>query len=287
MDERAVLECVRRYCLRLPRALPRGMDGERLGAGTGASLEFQDFREYVPGDDLRHIDWAAYARSDQLMVRLYREEIAPRVDLVVDASASMASTAAKQERVRELVGLIYELGRADRLGVTLWLAAEGVKRHARDVAERIRDYDPAGPVGLETVLRRPPVLGRNSIRIVVSDFLFAGEPRGLIRSLGRSAASVAFVQVLDRDEEDPSFGGGKRLTDVETAERLDLVVTSGAREAYRQRLETLCETYRQELRRVGGRLARVLAQDPLEEAARGPLREAGVLDVRGAEGAAP
>src|SRR6185295_11749770 len=78
------------FRLTLPRMPLGGRVGERLGSGTGSSLEFQDYRSYAPGDDLRHVDWAAYARSELLAVRLYREEVAPRVDLVIDCSRSMA-----------------------------------------------------------------------------------------------------------------------------------------------------------------------------------------------------
>ena len=70
-----------------------GRTGELLGRGTGSSLEFQEYREYVPGDDIRHVDWAAFARSDALMVRLYREEISPRTEILFDASTSMITVA--------------------------------------------------------------------------------------------------------------------------------------------------------------------------------------------------
>lgn len=283
VDEKAVLACARRYCVRLPRTRPRGTDGERLGAGTGSSLEFQDYRGYAPGDDPRHIDWAAYARRDELLVRLYREEVAPRIDLVVDASRSMTSTPAKETRTRELLRLFHELGRADRLPLTLWVAGNGVLRHPRDTGERIRDLGFPDAAGLETVLLRPPALQRNGIRIVISDFLFPGEPAALVRVLARNAAVVGFLQVLDREEEEPSLAGGRRLTDLETGGRLDLVVTAGAREAYRRRLEAMRDAYRRELRRVGGRLAAVTAQVPLEDAVRGLLRESGILAVRGME----
>ncbi|MEE3284389.1 MAG: DUF58 domain-containing protein, partial [Planctomycetota bacterium] len=77
------------YQLGLIRAPASGRAGELLGRGTGSSLEFQEYREYTPGDDIRHLDWAAYGRSDTLMVRLFREEISPRTEILVDASASM------------------------------------------------------------------------------------------------------------------------------------------------------------------------------------------------------
>ena len=79
-----------RYVLRTPRGLPAGTVGLHQGARAGSSLEFKEHRDYEPGDDLRHIDWNAYARSDQLSVKLFREEVTPHVDVVVDASRSMA-----------------------------------------------------------------------------------------------------------------------------------------------------------------------------------------------------
>src|SRR5262249_26496848 len=77
------------YALAVPRHAPHGQQGMALAPRAGSSLEFKDHRSYEPGDDLRHIDWSAYARSDQLSVKLYREEIAPHLDLVLDCSTSM------------------------------------------------------------------------------------------------------------------------------------------------------------------------------------------------------
>ncbi|MGA0333468.1 MAG: DUF58 domain-containing protein, partial [Kiritimatiellia bacterium] len=62
----------------------QGTQGNWAGAGVGSSIDFQDHRPYLPGDDPRYIDWAAYARSGQTIMKLYREEVRPVVDLVVD-----------------------------------------------------------------------------------------------------------------------------------------------------------------------------------------------------------
>src|SRR6516165_8054480 len=79
-----------RYALGLPRLTPRGTAGTALSQRAGSSLEFKDYRDYQVGDDLRHIDWNAFARSDQLTVKLFREEVTPHLDVIVDASRSMA-----------------------------------------------------------------------------------------------------------------------------------------------------------------------------------------------------
>src|SRR6187402_2029399 len=94
------------FRLAMPRTPIGGRLGERLGAGTGSSLEFQDYRQYAAGDDLRHVDWSAYARSEVLTVRLYREEVAPRIDLVLDVSRSMVVTEQKAKSYEELCALL-------------------------------------------------------------------------------------------------------------------------------------------------------------------------------------
>src|SRR4051812_37745606 len=78
-----------RYALGVPRHAPAGVAGTTLAERAGSSLEFKDHRDYQPGDDVRHLDWGAYARSDQLVVKLFREEVTPHLDLVLDASRSM------------------------------------------------------------------------------------------------------------------------------------------------------------------------------------------------------
>ena len=79
-----------RYCLAALRRSPQGTAGSQLGRLAGESMEFMDHREYQPGDDLRRLDWSAYARSDKMIVKLYRQEVCPHLDVVLDGSRSMA-----------------------------------------------------------------------------------------------------------------------------------------------------------------------------------------------------
>ena len=76
------------FRLPLGRRAWSGRAGAWAGVGRGVSLEFQDHRPYVPGDDPRHINWPAYARSGVYSMKLYREEVSPAVDVILDASAS-------------------------------------------------------------------------------------------------------------------------------------------------------------------------------------------------------
>ena len=86
----------------------RRTSGNVPGAGAGSSIDFQDHRPYVPGDDPRHIDWPAYARNGQFTMKLYREEVRPLADIVLDASASMFLDEAKTRRTMELAWFCLE-----------------------------------------------------------------------------------------------------------------------------------------------------------------------------------
>ncbi|MEO0417124.1 MAG: DUF58 domain-containing protein, partial [Verrucomicrobiota bacterium] len=66
----------------------QGNSGDFKGRGTGSSLDFQDHRNYIPGDDPRHINWQAYARTGSYTMKLYREEVRPVVDIIFDVSES-------------------------------------------------------------------------------------------------------------------------------------------------------------------------------------------------------
>ena len=86
----------------------QGQAGEFAGSGTGSSLDFQDHRAYSPGDDPRHINWQAYARTGNYTMKLFREEVRPVVDLIIDTSESMFFEERKAARTAEFFYFITE-----------------------------------------------------------------------------------------------------------------------------------------------------------------------------------
>src|ERR1700735_3484931 len=96
-----------RYALQIPQVAARGFMGSRGGRRAGSSIDFQDYREYQPGDDLRFIDWGIYARTDRLTVKLFREEVTPHLDLILDGSRSMnLEESAKGNALAQLAALL-------------------------------------------------------------------------------------------------------------------------------------------------------------------------------------
>ena len=147
------------------------LPGERRSKRRGRSVEFDDFRNYAIGDDLRHIDWNIYARFDRLVVKLFREEEDMGVHVIVDASPSMS---AGEEQARD--GFVSTVsGAGSSAGgipskavyahqLAMALAYIGLVRNNR---VSVASVGGAGNAGVRRLL---PVRGRTSLRRV-SDFL--------------------------------------------------------------------------------------------------------------------
>ncbi len=276
-----VQQVVNRYQLGLPRMPTAGRSGELLGRGTGSSLEFQEFREYLPGDDIRHLDWAAFARSDALMVRMYREEISPRTEILFDASKSMTTGDGAKARVtRQLASMFAQL--SSRVG-------------GRPTLIPLTDERPLRPMGLEGLEAlaamelsavgtlsdllddRAVPLKPQAVRIVISDFLFPHDPGALIRRLAAGASALWVIQLLTQWESEPSEVGGRRLVDIEGGGQTDLIVNRKAIVDYKGRLFRLQEELSRSCRRVHAPFAILIADQGLPSLCREQLCATGIL----------
>ncbi len=276
-----VQRCLDGYQLGLPRIPIAGRAGELLGRGTGSSLEFQEYRQYMPGDDIRHLDWSTYARSDQLMVRLYREEISPRTQVFVDASRSMnTGEKAKPEVARQLAALFCLL--SSRLGGQPQLIPLTDERPLRHVGiDGLEQFYQLPFIGCSTL---PELLDQQALplkpqglRIVISDFLFPHDPEALIRRLASGASVLWVVQLLNEWEANPTPLGGRRLVDIEAASELDLQIDQRAIQTYLKRLNTLQTELQRQCRRAHATFVTLTAETGLETLCRGDLTAAGVL----------
>ena len=214
------LAAAARIRLPLQRRVWSGQAGEFAGAGTGSSLDFQDHRLYVPGDDPRHINWQAYARTGQYSMKLYREEVRPVLDLVVDVSASMFFDETKAIRCADLLYLCVES--SNRSGASMaihlicgdqtrYLPYDAVASHAWwDQVAALKPQDAAMPPQLQRIPFRA-----NAIRVFLSDLLFAGEPEPLLRTLTqRQGSGIIFAPFLDAEAR-PQWAGNYEFVDAE------------------------------------------------------------------------
>jgi uncharacterized protein (DUF58 family) len=256
-----------------------GGSGERMARRRGGSAEFQEHRPYAPGDDLRRIDWLAFARSGVPVVKTFRAEEDVVVRLLIDASASLSFGNPKKIEVsrRIAAALAYlALADAERVQVlvsgsemTRGLAVVGEPRRGRGALHRVLgelSHIEAGgrgslPLALRAVSDRSL---RPGLLVVLSDFFDGGPVAEELSRLRAQGHALSLVQVLSRMELEPDFEGDLGLVDAETQNEVEVTMDASAIEAYLARLAGLVEELRATARRLSGRYVRVLTDEPLE-----------------------
>ena len=229
-----------RYALSVPRNVPSGLAGLQLGRNAGASLEFRDHREYQPGDDLRFIDWAAYARSDKITVKVYREEVNPHVDVLLDGSKSMALVdTVKAEATLGLAAALVSAGMNSGYSHQAFITRAGCEPIANATQPPTAwdgvAFDGAQPLD-QAVLQTPPHWRGQGIRVLLSDLLFLADPLAVLEHVAHGAAAVYVVQVLAEADADPPQRGNVRLVDCETNAVQEVFVDASAEKRYRENL---------------------------------------------------
>lgn len=240
------------------------LPGERRSKKRGQSVEFDDFRPYVPGDDLRHIDWNVYARLDRLFIKLFREEEDLSVVLVLDCSSSMdvgsPSKLIFAHRLAMALGYVAlvnhnrlscarfdQTGRVDQL--TPMRGRRSLRRLGSFLIDSLRDQSnaPGEPDFGSCVRRVASGQSGRGVMVVVSDFLYRNGWTGGLNYLAHAGGGfdVTCVHTLSRGELDPSTElergmiGDLRLTDVETGRASEVTVTRDVIKRYQQRLREL------------------------------------------------
>ncbi|MBN1207664.1 MAG: DUF58 domain-containing protein [Myxococcaceae bacterium] len=259
--------------LALPRVPHRGRVGEVRATSAGSSMELHDFRAYQPGDDLRQVDWNAVARTGEVILRVRQDEVSPRVEVLVDASRSVALSPAKEARAREVALLTVEVGTRQGLTPTLLTSGARPERAQGQVcrsALRAVAFDAKDD--LAVALGRMPPLRPCGLRVVVSDFLFEADLSGLVARLARGASALFLAQVLDVEDLEPSGGEGARLVDSESGAALEELLTEEVLAAYARRFAEHQRSLRTAAARARAALMTAPASEPLSALVRGPLR---------------
>ena len=245
------------------------LPGERRSKKRGASVEFDDYRNYIAGDDLRHIDWNVYARLDRFFIKLFREEEDLALHLVIDASASMDAGAPSKLvfAQRVAIALAYiGLVNQDRIVVSI-INAPGRKAvqqlspvRGRRGLTRVSEFvlgnvwapegavirgAAAGSSGFNASVKAVAMSRRGKgVMVLVSDFLVREDYREALNYLaggGSGGFDVYCLQVLSPGEMEPEKESGGvigdlRLTDAETGAAAEVTVSGTLLKKYKQRL---------------------------------------------------
>jgi len=225
----------------------------------GFSQEFADYRQYMPGDEPKRIDWKVFGRRDRFYIKEYQEETNLRAYILLDKSGSMGygRTLSKLEYAKYLsASLAYLLFKQkDGVGIATFdkelreiIVPSSKKVYFMRILETIEKSKPGGETSLSSVLSQlSQKLKRRGLVILLSDLF--DDPDSVVRSL-RSFRSrkheILVFQILDRAEYTFPFEQSAIFSDLESSDEL-IVQPNIARESYQKRFTQLLHNYRQRL----------------------------------------
>ena len=264
--------------------------GERRSVKRGTSIEFADYRNYAPGDDLRRLDWNIYARLGRPLTRLYEDEEDLAVHLLLDRSASMnwgEGETNKFDYARRLVAGLgtISLTTNDRLVIAA-IGGDGAPQfgpaRGRAYGVGLLNYmvnlKAAGRADLNAALKDYALKGgRPGLAIIVSDlFTPNGITDGINALLGKGH-EVALIHVLAPEEITPPLAGDLRLIDVETGAAQEVSIDGGMRDLYIKRVQEWRDDLRLDCAKRGVHFVAAETSGSWEKVILYDLRRAGVV----------
>ena len=276
--------------LKAKAVLEGALAGQHRSPFHGYSSEFAQYRGYVPGDDMRFLDWKVFGRRDQLVTRQYRDETNTAVHLLVDTSASMGYRAigpsgkpdpaspTKLETACTLAAALALL--AGRQRDTVALAHGGDKldayrppaggAHAVDeVLQRLEGLSAGGRTDLKALFAQlaARLAGQSFVFLFTDLWQDPAEIAAGLRHVRRKSRAVTVVQLRTRDEEEFFTGDAVSLRDLETGAVLE-VAADGTRVAYIDAVRAHARRVAAECAALDLRLAVVRTDEPLDGALR-------------------
>jgi uncharacterized protein (DUF58 family) len=264
--------------LRSRRLVEGAISGQHRSPFHGFNIEFAEFRDYNPGDDLRRLDWRVYARTDRHYIKQYEEESNVRVSFVVDASASMnykgsdavlskfdyaatlvVSLAMLLTRQQDPVGLILFDEKANTI-----LPPSATQSQILVMSNLLEKCQPARKTELGgLLLSLADQFRRRNLVVIVSDlFTDLGKLYDALNRLRFSGHEVIVMQVLDRDELELPFDGPTVFHDIEGHEEL-FAEPWAFRRSYQKAMSDFLENVRKDCGARGYDHVRLLTDESL------------------------
>jgi uncharacterized protein (DUF58 family) len=259
-----VINQVARLDLRAKFIVQGFLAGLHASPYHGFSVEFSEHRKYVPGDDIRDIDWNVYAKTDKYYLRKYEAETNVTGYVVMDLSASMAYTYRQQlTKFEYAICLAAALGylmihQQDPVGLVAFdtgirtaLPPRSKRTQLGNILGLLASLKPSGPTDVATCLHQVAAMVRNrGLIILFSDLLADPEPvMQSLHHLRHRGHEVIVFHILDEAEVHFPFEGVVEFRDVEEERKLTLDA-KGMRSDYLQALDEFRERYREECARA-------------------------------------
>lgn len=266
MPDAAFFDTLSRLRLAMGHRSSMNLSGNRKSMQKGSSTEFSDFREYMPGDDIRRIDWNAYGRLDRLYVKEYMEEKEAVVSILIDSSASMDYGVKKKgELACMLAAALGYMGLNNMDRVILYdmqnmqspFVASGGKRALPRMTDWLEQRRFDGKVDIGDAISRLPLKGPG-VTVIISDFLqetfLENEQEAvgkLLRFLDYHRQKAVLLHVLAGEELSVGLTGTRNLIDMEEESTLRLTLDAGSIRVYERALQVFLDGLRRECARTG------------------------------------
>ena len=262
----AFFDTLSRLRLSMGHKSSMNMSGNRKSVQKGSSTEFSDFREYMPGDDIRRIDWNAYGRLDRFYVKEYMEEKEAIVSVLLDTSASMDyGVKKKSDLACMLAAAMAYMGLNNMDRVILYdvqkmespFVASGGKRAFARMTDWLEQRTFDGKADIAEAVRRLPAKGPG-VTIIISDYLqedFVDPDREtakqLLRFLDYRRQKAVFLHVLAGEELNVELTGTRNLIDMEEKSTLRLTLDAASIRVYEKALQEFTDRLKRECAGVG------------------------------------
>lgn len=232
-----------------PVSMRPGQSGPQQGRGAGQSTDFLDHRPYVIGDDIRRIDWNAVARTDQLLIKRFQEEIRPSLTLLVDDSVSMSVFEDKHQRLVDGVAWISESVSHLEVSQRILALGGGILSVEQCIVGAWQ-VDGQRSLG-ESIPLRLNQIPQGTHVVILSDLLSPHEPARILRMLRERVTHCTVIQILSTSDWDFEVGGVLQVQDSETGEILEISMTPEVLERYHQRVMQIQTDWRTALQGWG------------------------------------
>jgi uncharacterized protein (DUF58 family) len=225
----AVLSRLSAFPLFARRPMLGNVSGRHSSPHRGSSVEFAEYRKYVPGDDLRRLDWRAYGRSDRFFVKEFEADTNLRCCLVLDTSGSMgfgSTGVTKIEYARRIAGALAQLSVQQGDAVGLACVADGIIRsipprrnvsHLTGLFDMLEQAKPKGETQLASVLHEiAETVSQRALIVIISDLFVEPEQlSGCFQHLRFRHHDTAVFHLLDPQELKFDFRRPMRFLDME------------------------------------------------------------------------
>jgi uncharacterized protein (DUF58 family) len=264
------------------------MKGERRSKRKGQSVEFADFRQYVPGDDLRFIDWNLFARMERLYLKLFLEEEDLHFYALVDASTSMDfGEPTKLSYAKQLAAALGFIGlcRADRVKIESLGTSNrkpGPTLRGRSSLWRMLEYldgvEPGENVPLTEGVKNFCLRNTGKgILVLISDLMDKSGYEQALRFLVTQQMDVYLLHVLCPEELNPEIKGDLKLIDCEDEDIAEITVSRPLMDKYKRTLASFIDGAREFCTRRGMSYLMVSTETPVETLVANYLRKRGLV----------